>query len=183
MVGLDFLGGFFCQQESWIRSWCEVFELLQLSILLMVQKSPGQLLFRCIKPYELWDKLPSSTGFFAGFLNHQQYYYGVLTANPSFTASFIQESGTSRYYYLEPETSTYIHWQISCFNWMMMMMMMMMTMMMMMINHIFNSWNNSTVVFCFTISIHFFYPFFSKTRGGVDFLEKTRTRPTRCFEG
>ena len=48
------------------------------------------------KPHKLWDKLPSSTGFFAGFLNHQQYWYGVLTANPSFSVSI--HSGTNRYY-------------------------------------------------------------------------------------
>ena len=40
-------------------------------LLLMVQKSQGQ----PPEMYEtIWDKLPTSTGEFTGFLNHQQYW-------------------------------------------------------------------------------------------------------------
>ena len=39
----------------------------------MVQKSQGQPPFGCIKNGKEWDKLPTSTGYIAGFLNHQQY--------------------------------------------------------------------------------------------------------------
>ena len=39
----------------------------------MVQKSQGQPPFGCIKNGKEWDKLPTSTGYIAGFLNHQEY--------------------------------------------------------------------------------------------------------------
>ena len=42
-------------------------------LLLMVQKS-GDHHLRCIKPCKLWNKLPTSTGEFAEFLNHHQYH-------------------------------------------------------------------------------------------------------------
>ena len=42
-------------------------------LLLMVQNS-GDHHLRCIKPCKLWNKLPTSTGEFAEFLNHHQYH-------------------------------------------------------------------------------------------------------------
>ena len=41
-------------------------------LLLMVQKSQGQPPGMVLKPCKSWDKLPTSTGATAGFLNHQQ---------------------------------------------------------------------------------------------------------------
>ena len=47
------------------------FQTLTFFILLMAEIPNNHL--RCIKPCRQWDKLPTSTGFHAGFLNHQQY--------------------------------------------------------------------------------------------------------------
>ena len=42
-------------------------------IVLMVQKSGEKTTWNVQKPCKSWDKLPTSTGFHAGCLNHQQY--------------------------------------------------------------------------------------------------------------
>ena len=41
---------------------------------------------KCIKPCKEWDKLPTSTGEFAGFLNHQQYVQNI-TLSTSFSVA------------------------------------------------------------------------------------------------
>ena len=45
-----------------------------IEILLMVQKSHSQPPGMLLKPCKSWDKLPTSTGDFTGFLNHQHYH-------------------------------------------------------------------------------------------------------------
>ena len=51
--------------------------VIHILIILLMEEIPNNHL-RCIKPCKEWDKLPTSTGEFTRFLNHQQYDYNIL---------------------------------------------------------------------------------------------------------
>ena len=50
---------------------------MNLLLLQEIRRSPVEVGDVYIKPYTKWDKLPTSTGEFTGFLNHQQLLAGV----------------------------------------------------------------------------------------------------------
>ena len=51
-------------------SWLHLHHLADSLMILLMKEIPNNHL-GCIKPCKQWDKLPSSTGDFTGFLNHQ----------------------------------------------------------------------------------------------------------------
>ena len=59
--------------------------VIHILIILLMEEIPNNHL-RCIKPCKEWDELPTSTGEFTRFLNHQQYVQNI-TLSTSFSVA------------------------------------------------------------------------------------------------